>query len=691
MAYRIIDRAIVNYQPSVYTTAGYPGINTSGGDINIVNNIAQVFNLFSGTTNTTIGALPAPKIVLTDKVLIENGGTGYTVDYFDRSTNDIGGQMEFIKSVCINTNDFTQEFLDNNYVYLEMLIYKRRNQRGLFSYILSNTAWGANTAGELGDATTTSSTIPVNVQSGNLWEKVSAGYTYSLFIDGSKDTWGVGSNIHGMLGDGSNFDTTFVTPVNGGHKFKELSGRFLHNLGIDANNDIWSWGYNNEGQLGIGNTTNQNEPIKVTASTTFQKVSAGVDHSLALDVSGNIWGWGNNSSGQLGLGILSATTSPIQLTALTTSFTDISAGNGFSLLLDINGNIWASGANNNGQLGLGNTTNKNVFTQVTGLTTTFTNISAGGGNQSLLIDQDGLVWSCGNNANGQLGNNTNTSATTFSQIFGGIRFKKIDSSLSGSLSGGLDIENQLWFWGLNTWGQFGNGTSGNESNVPILLNNTNQYINFSIGGWHVLAISRSKNSAPYERYNRSAYIIPSPHYVTNNYQYPIWGQSFWTRSGAHYIYDGSTNLLMNIDRPNHRRVEKINELMDVTDYYNGRFIEKNIEYRPTSGGTSSYSTLIPYESGALRSGIKVSNRYSYAPDYCSMYTAFRYVIYDSTANQGRGQIFTSPISKIVRISHQYQPFIDDYNANAIIGLPTAYINPNHDKYKFLPRIETKLP
>jgi alpha-tubulin suppressor-like RCC1 family protein len=86
---------------------------------------------------------------------------------------------------------------------------------------------------------------------------------------------------------------------------------------------------------------------------------------------GTIYSAGDNSVGQLGLGDIFAQNSfiPVALKLSTSNakIISISAGGGHSLALDNEGTIWASGANEAGQLGLGDddTTRYFLFTPVT--------------------------------------------------------------------------------------------------------------------------------------------------------------------------------------------------------------------------------------------------------------------------------------------------------------------------------------
>ncbi len=86
-------------------------------------------------------------------------------------------------------------------------------------------SWGSNWAGQLGDGTTTLSTVPVRVDlpSGHLWTQVcSAGYSsYAIDAGGRLFAWG--GNNYGQLGDGGH-QRAVLTPVAVGLDLTAMSG-----------------------------------------------------------------------------------------------------------------------------------------------------------------------------------------------------------------------------------------------------------------------------------------------------------------------------------------------------------------------------------------------------------------------------------------------------------------------------------
>lgn len=130
---------------------------------------------------------------------------------------------------------------------------------------------------------------------------------------------------------------------------------------------------------------------------------------MALKSDGTLWAWGANSEGSLGDGTTTQRESPVQVIDLTGVVT-IAAGVSHSLAIKSDGTAWAWGSNNGGALGDGTTTDRTSPVQVSDLSEVVS--MAGGSAYSLAVTANGTLWTWGTNGKGQLGNGTTNPHTT---------------------------------------------------------------------------------------------------------------------------------------------------------------------------------------------------------------------------------------------------------------------------------------
>jgi len=362
-------------------------------------------------------------------------------------------------------------------------------------------AWGANTYGQLGNGDNTGANqyTPIQIPPSATFTNanvvgVSAGATHTLAFknDLNKTVWAWGNNGFGQVGNNSTviswtpvqvvIDTNNPgTPLTG---ITAVSAGWGHSLALDGSNHVWAWGDNTFGELGVALTTlsryfaaEVNNQLSTPLSNII-RIAAGGAHNLALDSSGEVWSWGNNDSGQLGYSSANqAAKSPIPnlVTNVDTSALShvvaIAAGGAHSLFILNDGTVWACGHNLFGQLGQGgvDTTDRKLgVVQVTGLPTGagFTPIAvAAGRDHSLVLMDGGSVWAWGYNYS--VGNGVvpaaDAAVTTPVQVLisAGTPLSGITKIVAiGDHSLALNgTTGQLWAWGVNSYGQLGQGGS----------------------------------------------------------------------------------------------------------------------------------------------------------------------------------------------------------------------------------------
>jgi len=272
--------------------------------------------------------------------------------------------------------------------------------------------WGHNNQGQLGNGTVTGSNIPVQVT--GLTSGVSSIAVGSFFncatVNGGLKCWG--QNSSGQLGNGTGVNSNVpvqVTGLTSGVSSVAAGGDHLCAVMGGA---ALCWGNNGNGQLGTGTTVNANIPVQVSnLASNVNSVSAGTYYSCAVTTSGGVQCWGANNVGQLGNGSTTIAKVPVQVSGLSSGVSQVSAGNGHTCAVAAAGAAKCWGSNSSGQLGDGARNNSAVPVQVSGLISGVASISAGGEHTCVTMTS-GTAKCWGNNAAGQLGDNSATNRLT---------------------------------------------------------------------------------------------------------------------------------------------------------------------------------------------------------------------------------------------------------------------------------------
>jgi alpha-tubulin suppressor-like RCC1 family protein len=246
-------------------------------------------------------------------------------------------------------------------------------------------AVGFNGEGQLGNGTTTNSVtprafmVPSNLRTSQLFTSfLSVGASmYAITTDGQ--VYGAGRNVNGQLGNGAmaaaqSTPVRFNLPAGVRGQFVSVGQNYTLVLGSD--NNVYSAGDCAYGALGYSytisgcssqssyrrvalpavNTGNLNT-IPVATSDWLQDTNISSDRrtSYVRMRGGQVWAWGANESGELGNGNRNDSSTPVQVTSLGNpgqpTATQVAFDGQTVWILDSNGDVWATGDNDNGQLG----------------------------------------------------------------------------------------------------------------------------------------------------------------------------------------------------------------------------------------------------------------------------------------------------------------------------------------------------
>lgn len=210
------------------------------------------------------------------------------------------------------------------------------------------------------------------------YKKVAAGRSHSLFLSSDGELSFAGNNDCGQGGVGDNMGLApgiYVSSNPGGIWLEEYDYGQLGAVYFPYDNPLSPWYLHDYRFL----------PEKIIGH--FTDVSAGGFHTLALDGT-DLYIWGGYTLSNSSVNIISYV--PL---LIGTDFVEISAGYNHSLMRKSNGDAYAMGVNNNGQLGTGDDVVTNRF-EPTFIGGGFKSISAGD-HHSLGLTDDGVVLAWG--------------------------------------------------------------------------------------------------------------------------------------------------------------------------------------------------------------------------------------------------------------------------------------------------------
>jgi alpha-tubulin suppressor-like RCC1 family protein len=181
-------------------------------------------------------------------------------------------------------------------------------------------AWGANSFGQLGDGTAKDRSKPVTVKlpAGAKATIIAAGCDFSLALT-SQGLYGWGDNSAGQLGNGTTTSTkkpVLISMLFRGTGPGVITGLFagcLHTIALFSKGGVLAWGDNTYGELGNGSTTSSDKPVAVSIppGDKIKTLSANCFGGLALTSTGQVLSWGDNVEGQVGDGTTTPRDSPV--------------------------------------------------------------------------------------------------------------------------------------------------------------------------------------------------------------------------------------------------------------------------------------------------------------------------------------------------------------------------------------------
>ena len=352
--------------------------------------------------------------------------------------------------------------------------------------------WGDNQYGQLGTGNTVSQSLPTQVigpggtgylTDVELISTSNGSHSCAVKTDGTAYCWG--QNVYGQLGTGNTVASYFpvkVVGAGGTGTMTNIQSITIGNLFtciLKTDGSVWCWGENQFGVIGNNSSgygtfvLNPNQVLDTPGTgylTSITSISAGSYHVCASQSStGNAYCWGYNQYGQIGVGNTNSISikKPNAVAGGMGEINKVYAGGLSSCATKSTGVMYCWGYNNNGGLGIGNTTNQVSAVQVAGVSggylTSVATATVGNSNYACAVKTDGTAYCWGQNNGGMLGiGNTINNQKTPVQIVGAGgtgTIANVSEISASSLTLAKKTDGSVVSWGSNYLGGLGIGNS----------------------------------------------------------------------------------------------------------------------------------------------------------------------------------------------------------------------------------------
>jgi alpha-tubulin suppressor-like RCC1 family protein len=280
---------------------------------------------------------------------------------------------------------------------------------------------------------------------------------------------------------------------------------------------VLAFGDGSRGQLGIDMTLGSRKThvmtIEELRSVDLLQVEAGGSSSFALSSRGKVWGWGSNRLMELGMRKeMSQVSIPARMKSLkevmtrkpgaTTSSEDMRAvqiatsrsatGQAHTLVLTADGEVYTFGTSAGGAMGQGPDVRQSAPLLLRMTKSVHIRQIAAGSRHSLLVTDDGAVYTFGENRRGQLGIGSGQKhAYEPERVQGPLLDNPVRLVAVGDEHVVVSTESGVIFaWGANANGQLGNGRIS-DCSVPTKLEKlpTQGLVSMACGAQHTIVVT----------------------------------------------------------------------------------------------------------------------------------------------------------------------------------------------------------
>jgi alpha-tubulin suppressor-like RCC1 family protein len=338
--------------------------------------------------------------------------------------------------------------------------------------------WGWNYWGELGNGTRRQWTMthaPLRVAGGHTWAEVDVGRDFACgrTPSGEAYCWGTALVAGSRAGQEDHVLLPRRIPFSGA--FVQLRTGDGHVCGLVSDGRAFCWGINAHGEVGDGTAGISNhryQPTAVATQIRFQEIVPGHFRTCALALDGRAHCWGMGDNGRLGTGQHEGIVPLPKPVAGNHEFLALEGSNHTCGTTSRN-ETYCWGPNTWRQIGVDGT--YALGPRRLGSELPFQSLFVGAVTTCGALP-DGTTYCQGWNRDGNLGTNEPVTEVCGGvdripcssrplAVAGGLGFRHLSASMSATC--GVTVDDALYCWGSNRFGQLGNGSLLSHSPVPV--------------------------------------------------------------------------------------------------------------------------------------------------------------------------------------------------------------------------------
>lgn len=291
-------------------------------------------------------------------------------------------------------------------------------------------------------------------------------------------------------------------------------GRY-HTIARTTSGLVFTWGGGKNGRLGHGDEKIRAQPTCVEALVQQEAVAitAGYHNNLVLTSTSDVWSWGWGAHGQLGLGDTKDRDVPTIIPELSQEgVCSLSCGDRHSFAITEDGRVFGWGSNEFGQLGCGTKGDTVLRPQlIDGLQGLKVVAISSGDRHSAAVTNTGAVYTWGCGMDGQCGHSVFRDVVRPKLVEHLVSKFIVDVKCGHNFTMVMTSDQEVYAWGNNTYGQLGNNGNG-KSDVPVkvIINSNSKVSRVSCAHFHCIMWMEAPDSRPATPQSIRPYEEPNP-------------------------------------------------------------------------------------------------------------------------------------------------------------------------------------